>query len=223
MKSVVPLFLLCWFAQPSLARATSDFQFWSEIGLRAKLSDSFRLDLDGHLRLDDNASRIKSLMPEIAIRYKLFKFLSFKSGYRNLNKPDYEAGGDYVTWHRFFFDVRLRKRFKPITLRYRLRYQEQFHIASNEATDETKTRHTLRNRVSIGWKVGHGFEPFAAGELFIRFGDKDGLLRKWRTTLGCQYEIDAIQLAVFYRIDNVLDNEFDPTAHILGLSAHYSF
>jgi len=224
------LVAICCQSRP--AAAASDFELWSEIGLKYKLSKQFRFELDGMFRLDDNASRMQSLMPEFSVTYRAFKFLRFRAGYRYLLKPEYSSSTAYYSWHRFFFDVRLRYRLKPFTFRYRLRYQEQFFIKpANSVLDSDIFKHTLRNKLQVEFDAGLGFEPFLAGELFIRFGDNDGLLHKWRATVGCDYQYDVHQFSLFYRLEGFLHSTQDssgivvdnPLANILGISYHYSF
>jgi uncharacterized protein DUF2490 len=227
MKKVTLLgfLLVAICSQSRPASADLDFQFWSEFGVKYKLSKMFRFELDGMLRLDDNASRMESFMPELSVTYRVFKFLRFRAGYRYLLKPEYSpTSTDYYSWHRFFFDVRLRYRLKPFTFRYRLRYQEQFFIRpANSVLDSDIFKHTLRNKLQVEFNAGQGFEPFVAGELFIRFGDNDGYLHKWRATFGCDYEYEAHQFSLFYRIEGMLNGSNDPLANILGVSYHYSF
>jgi len=214
------LVVICSQARP--ASGASDFQLWSEVGLKYKLSKMFRFELDGLFRLEDNASRMKSLAPEFSFTYRAFKFLRFRAGYRYAVKPEYTDGSPtYYSWHRFFFDVRLRYRLKPVTFKYRLRYQEQFMVDNGF---DSIYQHTLRNKLQVEFNAGLGFEPFVAGELFIRFGDNDGLLHKWRATVGCDYQYEAHQFSLFYRIQGMLNGSDEPAlANILGISYHYSF
>jgi hypothetical protein len=221
--SIITILLLLTLSLPKDSQATSDFRLWSEIGLKYKISKQLRLELDGHLRLEDSASRIESLMPEFSISYRALKFLKFKAGYRYLLKPSYlENLTVYYSWHRFFFDVRFKWRLKPISANYRLRYQEQFFVSSTAAED-SKFRHTLRNKLSLNWKASQKLRPFIAGELFIRLASEGGRLHKLRTTLGCNYVLGANKFSLFYRLEEMLDNSDDPLAQILGLGYHHTY
>jgi hypothetical protein len=204
-------------------RAANDFQLWSELGLRYRVVKGLRLKFDAHFRFDENLSATESLAPEIAMSYRVWKYLRLETGYRALFVPVESREPTYTdTFHRFHFDLRFRYRIKPVTLRYRLRYQEQFGEPWTDHPDLV-ARHAVRNRLGAEVKTAVGLVPFLSAEIFVRIADPDGPLHKWRATLGVEYEIDAHAIALFYRFEDMLDDPEDPSRHILGLGYHVSF
>jgi hypothetical protein len=237
---IVPILLLL----PHLASAAgNDFQLWTEAGATYELNKQFRLKFGQHLRFEENASGVDTTMPQLSVSCRPLKHLRLEAGYRFIAEPrDDDAAdnsavhGTFYRRHRLFGDVRLRFRFKPITLRYRLRYQEQFgKDFENDPDEEFGWVHTVRNKLELELKLPAGFEPFVSTELFNRLGEKayqrDQELYKWRLTAGLEYTLDAHQLTLFYRLEIYLaDNTWGgddihegDQRHILGLGYQFNF
>jgi len=217
-----PVLIVLLFAMlPSLIAQAADgheFQLWTEAGLRYKLSKNLRLGFDQHFRFDKDASEVESIMPELYLTYRVIKRLRIRLGYRFMALPVTSQEDAYCdTAHRFYADLRYRYRAKPFRIRARLRYQEQFGWPWDEDGD-IQARHTFRQKLFFSVSTPLGLEPFVAGELFLRFGDPDGVLHKWRGSLGLSYELDRHELSIFYRAEGMLDDDTDPLYHILGLA-----
>ena len=220
MKRSFKIVFLVFFVLLTMLPENShaELQLWIETGLRYRLNKKFRIEFDQGFRFDDNASHLESILPEISLRYRPVKFVHFKSGYRFIAEWE---GNDYTAWHRIFFDTMLRHSFKPANLAYRLRFQEQFGWPYSYAG--VKFKNTVRNRFTVRIDAGRGFEPYVEGELYLRINDNDGLLHKWRTTLGIEYNFEDHQFALFYREESMLNGSGDPTTHILGLGYNFTF
>jgi len=230
---LVPVLLLL----PHLANASgNDFQLWTEAGVRYKISKQFGLKFEQHLRFDENVSDLGSAMPQLSVSYRSFKFLRLEGGYRFKAEDRNDGTGKYKHRHRFFADVRLRYRFKPVTLRYRLRFQEQFgkDFANNPGEDFGYT-HTIRNKLEVEVKLSAGFEPFVSTELFNRLGEeaaeRSQELYKWRLTTGLEYALDPHQFTLFYRMEIYLSDDTwggddihtGDQNHIIGLGYCFNF
>jgi hypothetical protein len=221
MKRILPVVIVLLMALPS--RAGSDFQPWTEIGVRYKFSRQFRLKFDQHFRFDEEFRRHArhKIIPQLTAVWRINKFIRLEAGYRYKAEIIESQEPLYAdSWHRFFFDTRLRYRIKPFTLRYRLRLQEQFGQPLHE---DMKYKHTIRNRIGAEFKFPCGFVPFLFGELYLRIDDPDGILHKWRLTAGLDYEVGSHTITAFYRFEEMLGDPQDPNRHILGTAYHYAF
>lgn len=221
MRHLALLLLSLSVALP--ASAGQDFQLWSEAGIRARIAKRWRLAFDGHLRLEKNLSAVDSVMPELSVSYRAAKFLRLEAGFRYIAEPIESLEDTYLeSWYRFFAGARLSHRFKPVTLRYRLRFEEEFGRpwTKNEALT---AKHTVRNLLGAEVRLPGGFIPNLSCELFLRVADPDGALHKWRVTAGLDWEIGRHTLSLYYRIEDPLGDAEDPTRHILGTGYHYSF
>ncbi len=201
-----------------------DVQLWTEAGLRYQINKEFRLKFDQHLRLDQDLSATDSIMPELAVSYRPVKFLRLAAGYRFIAEPLDSGQESYLeSWHRFFVDVRLRHRLGPVTLRYRLRLQEQFGFPWAKG-EQLTAKHTIRNKIEVELNAGAGIKPFLAGEIFNRIDDADGPFHKWRVGVGLQYTLHDHRLALSYRREEFLfDDPDNETRHIVALGYHYRF
>ena len=228
MKRISLILSFLLFAIP--AGAAGDFQVWTEAGVRVKLAKKWRLKFDQHVRFDEfydtgelgSYSR-HSIIPEVAISYRVLRFLRLEAGCRYTDEIlESQESAYHDPWVRFFFDARLRYRLKPLNLRYRLRYQEQYGWPYRN-DDDLLNRHTVRNKIGVEIKLASGFVPFLSGELFLRIDDPDGAWHKWRATAGLDWEIDSHVVTLFYRLEDMLDDSDDPNRHILGIGYHYAF
>jgi hypothetical protein len=217
MNRILPVAVLLFLALPS---AASDFQSWTELGVRYRISREFRLKFDQHFRFDEEFreySRHK-IMPELAAVWRVNRYLRFEAGYRYKAEITESREDPYTdSWHRFHIDARLRYRIKPIRLRYRLRVQEQF--GKPWGSDALEFIHTIRNKIGIEANFPCGFVPFMSAELFLRVD----VLHKWRLTAGLDYEFGSHTVTVFYRLEDMIADTNDANHHILGTAYHFSF
>jgi hypothetical protein len=205
------------------ARA-ADFQLWFETDLRYKATKKLDITFEQNLRLADNASRLESVMPELALRYEVFKFLDLQGGYRFIIEPEYSPGNNqYNKWHRIFFGAEASKKLKPFTLKYRFRFQEEFGWPYGSG-GEVNFKHTFRNRFAGELDAGRGFEPFISFELFLRAADNDGVLHKLRALFGSGYRLlKSHRISLFYGLEKMLNGSGNPLAMILGIGYRFSF
>lgn len=215
--------LLLIAVAPAVA-AADDLQLWTEAGVRVKLSERFRLKVNQHLRIHDDVSTVEKLMPEAIVAYRALDFLRLEAGYRFIAEFVQRNDEGYVdAWHRAFVDAKLRGRWKPFGLDYRLRLQEQLGYPRKD-DGELKTTHTIRSKLAASWDVGAGFEPFILGELFNRVDDRDGIWHKWRAGIGFDYELKDHAFTLSYRMEESLTDDPDSiTKHIATLGYAYSF
>jgi hypothetical protein len=231
MRRILLILSLLLFTLP--AGAAEDFQVWTEAGVRVRLAKGWRLKFDQHVRFGESYTAttedpekfhsMHTIIPEVAISYRVLRFLRLEVGCRYTAEIRETNEGPYGEhWGRVYADARFRYRLRPITLRYRLRYQEQFGQPwTND--EEYLARHTVRNKIGVEIKLANGFVPFLSGELFLRIEDPDGALHKWRVTAGLDWEIDPHVVTIFYRLEDMLDDADDPNRHILGVGYHHAF
>ena len=197
------------------ARAESDLQAWFEVGLGRRLHKRLDLSFEGHLRFDQDVSRLAAAMPELTLAFRLHKLLRLGLGYRFIYERDND--GVLVIRHLPFVQARARYELGPVELTYRLRYQVQIR---GSISDEL--RHTVRNRLQVALKETKPWIPEIAAELFHRLGDGEAIrLQKLRLTAGVGYGFDDHQIELFYRVEILQNDPDDPTPHIIGLAYEY--
>jgi len=198
------------------ASAQSDVQLWTRIGVRHRVHRSIRLELDQHLRLDEQLSRIGSVMTEVSAAYDPARWLRFGVGYRFILE---QGDNGFDTAHRIHVDARLRGVVGPLRVAYRVRFQEGLE----DQLDGLDARHTIRNQLAVVWDTERAIEPEVSAEIYARAGGKRGLwLTKWRLTVGGSYELDRSEIDFFYRLEMPIDDPEEPVLHIFGLGYSYS-
>lgn len=195
--------------------ARAEVQQWTEIGVSRSLTKRWQLSFDQHLRLDQDISRVDSVMPEWGVTYRLAKWLRAEVGYRLQYTRD--GDGEMVLRHRFHGGVRARHDLGDVRLQYRLQYQEQLRPGAND-----QLRHSIRNRAEVGYRRFKHWAPGASFELFHAIGDGDAVhLDKVRIKAGLEYGKKDWSVELYYCAEAPVADEMDPTLHVVGLGAHY--
>ncbi len=183
--------------------AQTDAELWASASLQYKLSKSLKLKFRQHLRLQDNMSELKSVMPELSIAVKFEKNFKLAAGYRYVYKRT--GSGDFDTRHRLQADGLAFHAWGQFKLQYRVRLQSLFK------EDETKT--VLRNRLKGQFGLSDKWEGAVAIEIFHLL---DQGLETLRLTVGAEREVGNHEWEVFYRYETALDDN-DEQLHILGV------
>jgi hypothetical protein len=192
----------------------ADTQLWTELGVRHNLSRRLAVTFDQHLRFDDDISRVGSFMPEPGLIYRVARWFRVGGGYR----MEYErnGGGDMVLRHRFFAFAGSRVDSGPMRIEHRLQLQENVRPGSND-----QYRHTVRNRIEVGYRGIKQWTPAAQAELFhaIDRGDAIHLDKVW-LTLGGTYSRGKREIDAYFRVELPVADTMGPTLYVLGAAFH---
>jgi hypothetical protein len=214
-RSIAPWLGAALLLAASPVRAETDLQTWLEAGVGRRLAKRVDLSFEGHLRFDQDVSRLQAVMPELGLSYRLHKALRLGLGYRFIYERD--KNGVMAIRHRLQAEARPRFELGPVEVSYRLRYQGQIRDAIADGL-----RHTLRNRLQVALGALRPWTPAIAAETFHRLGDGEGIrLRKLRLTAGVGYQLGDHEIGLFYRVEILQEDPRDPIPHILGLAYEY--
>jgi hypothetical protein len=196
---------------PAPARADRDTQLWLSAQLRLRFHKQVHLDIEQGLRLDEDISHAGRVLSEGVLAVRVTDWLRLSVGYRytwvNDNSPD--------SRHRVHGDARFGDSVGHFTWVTRVRYQAGIR-------DGRPTRHTLRGLFGVGIRNDSPVTPYVSTEVFTDVGHGDGpVQRAWRGTAGVEIATKRHALDVYYRIEIPLNDDRDPTLHILGLSYGY--
>ena len=224
------------------ATAQSDFGIWTSVGAEKKINKKLSVDLEAEMRTRDNSSSIDRWSGEFDATYKLTDWLKATAGYvflydRNEEKTTYKRSGKVNNYRPGYWGNRHRVHFDltsgfdlgnwNISLRERWQYTYRPEVTTtrwdndNEYWEDTKVegkaKHVLRSRL----QVQYGFkklEPYGSVELYNGWN-----LQKVRYTLGTDYTIKKHhKVGIYYRYQTVNDDD-EPSRHILGASYKYKF
>ena len=116
--------LLILFLLPIFCIAQEeDFQSWSTITLKQKVSKKFDFYLRSTVRYRENSSIISKAFIDLKIKYKIKKNMSFAFGYRDIHSWNYRLSRQNT--ERFYTDIVLRKKIDRYVFFVRNRLQRQ--------------------------------------------------------------------------------------------------
>ena len=209
----LPLALLLFCVFPETSHADSDNQVWSSASFRHTSPQGLKLEATQHLRLDQNARSVLSIMPAIEARYALHPLLEIGTGYRYIQKRS--KSGDFEEAHRFELTGMSEKTTGRFTASYRLRGQSRYDM------DDNQFKTTLRNRLKLSLDTDSQFTPFVATESFSdrTAGGLDH--RGLRSSFGTAIRLSKIhRIKVRFHYEAPLDGSGD-VERIVALSYLY--
>ena len=194
-------------------KASADVELWTEVGVQRDVTRRIAITADQNTRFDSGGSRLSALIPEVAVRVRLQRWLRFATAYRF----EYERDGDddMVVRHRIDVGVRARAHAGPVRVSWETELQEQLRPESRD-----HHRHVLRDAVELAWRGGD-WVPAASLAVFHRLGDGEtGTLDRVWLTARCARMLGSREAELFYRLELPRADPDDPTVHIVGLAFH---
>lgn len=205
---------------------TEDLESWSAINLKYKLNKKWAFNLEGQLRLKEDASEVSEYFSEFGATYTLFKGFKLGTGFRYIKEND-NVGNiqGYENHFRYNFDASYKHKINNLSLKYRLRYQNKNELGVS-ASEGDYAKQNIRFKTSLGYNINNWkLDPKFSAEIFNRFGkDADNQFSKYRLTLGTEYKLKKMgTIGLFYRIEKELNQTFPETTNIIGLKYIYTF
>jgi len=187
-----------------------DNQSWTSVGFEKKLPYSFKLQFEQELRLEDQLSTFKQTFSEFSLSYSVFKGFKIEIPFRYMTYKD-------KTKQRVSFSGSYKYSFKPVSLKYRTKYQTTYE--KGEIPEEL-----IRNKFSIMYRLNKKIEPYVSGE-FIQLDDVHNYqLDETRFSFGLTYEFPRKNsLKIFYTLKNEDKTKKNPDEiGVFGLSYNFS-
>jgi len=209
-------FLLLAVSVALPARAESGDEVWTSFGARHWVADTVRLDVSQHLRFDQGLSRLHEVMPETAVAWDLTGWARVGAGYRYAQKRGKDDA--FKAGHRVHVQARARLGVEPVSLSYRIRFQERIELGARP-----EFKHTVRNRLSLEVGSERSFTPGMAIERFtVLAGGVQA--EKSRQTAFLEYRpVKQHVLEGFVRREISLEDPAEPVVRIFGLDYQYRF
>ena len=187
-----------------------DNQSWTSVGFEKKLPYSFKLQFEQELRLEDQLSTFKQTFSEFSLSYSVFKGFKIEIPFRYMTYKD-------KTKQRVSFSGSYKYSFKPVSLKYRTKYQRTYE--KGEIPEEL-----IRNKFSFMYRLNKKIEPYVSGE-FIQLDDIHNYqLDETRFSFGLTYEFPRKNsLKIFYTLKNEDKTKKNPDEiGVFGLSYNFS-
>jgi hypothetical protein len=186
-----------------------DNQFWTSIGFEKKLPYSLKLEFEQELRFKDQLSTFNQTFSEVSLSYKVFDGLNINIPYR------YAIFNDKIK-QRLSFSGSYKYSFKPISLKYRARFQR-----TNEK--EKNAKDLIRNKFTIEYKLGKKIEPYFSGELLHLYKTDQRSLDEYRVSFGVAVDLPrkkSIKIFYTYKKEDITKSSPDKI-NIFGLTYNF--
>ncbi len=185
-----------------------DNESWTSIGFEKKLPYKLKLEFEQELRLKDQISTFKQTFSDISLSYKVFDGLRIQIPYRYIVYKD-------KIKQRLSFSGSYRYSFKPVDLKYRIKFQRTYE--DKESTDDL-----IRKKFSVEYKLGKKVEPYISGELFHPYNGEPKQLDEYRISFGLTVDIMKKNSIKIFYIFKKEDLAYCPLeVNVFGLA--YSF
>ncbi len=219
MRGFIPILLLTFIIPASVLSQDRDTELWTGPTFRYNIFNKFRLELEQQVRFFEKVGKLEMTYTELAVRYKIFKFLDAKLKYRYSFFVDYDPAiqDDDLDRQRISLDLSAEPDidFLPVDLEYRFRFQD-----SRENITGDKFTY-IRNRLEVSYNLSKLVDPFTSAEIFYRFND-DNEFRKVRYNFGLEWRISKkIDLDSYYRFQKEIQVKYPDSKHVIGLMLTY--
>ncbi|MBO7143415.1 MAG: DUF2490 domain-containing protein [Salinivirgaceae bacterium] len=207
-------------AAPATAQST-DFQTWSSIGVKKKLSKKLSVTVEEELRLYNNSTAFGKDNVTASATYNLHKKLRVSGGYRYSRVNGFDDG--YSNSHRLMLNATLRhKTGSDIVLSLRERFQTDWSSAPHEYATMY-----LRHRLQAAYSSKESpWGPYVNVEFSQSLNNPAGNgFDRVRALAGCEYEMRGMltfNVGLGYQYTN-RPLKKPKKASILALGVTYGF
>ena len=184
-------------------------QSWTSVGFEKKLPYSFKLQFEQELRLDNQLSTFKQTFSEFSLSYSVFKGFKIEIPFRYMTYKD-------KTKQRVSFSGSYKYSFKPVSLKYRTKYQRTYE--KGEIPEEL-----IRNKFSIMYRLNKKIESYVSGELFYLYNTDNDQFDEYRVSLGVAVDLpgkNSIKIFYIYKKEDITKSSPDEV-NIFGLGYNY--
>ncbi len=195
---------------------TSDAGLWLSINIEKKITPLLSINFDQELRMNENITEAGTIFSDIGISYKINKYLRVSANYRFINKR--RMDDSYSNRHRYYFDLMFRKKFKPITISFRTRFQSQYADVYS-SKDGKIPQYYSRNKLSIKYDFSKKIQPYISAELFspLKY-PYNVFMDNARYCIGTEYVINRMHtLDFFYLFQKEYKVKNPLSEHIIGI------
>ncbi len=199
------------------AYSDGDFQVWNTNTQDFKVNKNLKAVFEEEFRWGGNASEFYYHHYDAGILYNLNKYWYVGGGYRHvyeLSKGKFKLeNAPYV-----IVSVFLIKEAFMLDSRSRLEYRHFDYQADS-------WRYRNKFTIKFPWKLtGMGIQPFAAEEIFVRFGNGIGQLNQNRVSYGFNMNLTAdLKTEIYYMLVSAKSSGTWKDTNVFGTKLKISF
>jgi hypothetical protein len=193
--------------------ATDDHQSWTKVSLEKKIPFSLKLELAQGLRLKDYVSTFNQAFFELSLSYK-------DSNGLRINIPYLYTIFEDKFKHRLSFGVSYQYSFKPVSLKYRIKYYRLYENGKPLGEDGKALGNVIRNKFTLKCKSGGYINPYISGELFHLLNTNNNPLDEYRASFGVEIDLprkNSITIFYIFKKEDITKSSPDEI-NVFGLS-----
>jgi hypothetical protein len=173
--------------------------------------------------MNENINELGTFFTAAGFTYKISKLFRISVNYRFTNKR--ELDDSYSKRHRYYFDLSVREKFKPVILQFRTRFQSQYKdMYSSE--DGLVPSYYSRNKFTLKFDLDKKYTPYIYAELFIPIinSESNYSIDNARYCAGFEYSFNRMHaLDLFYMIQRQYHVSDPQTDYIVGIGYNLIF
>lgn len=199
----------------------NDAGLWLSLELEKSLTKKTSLEFKHTERIAHNITRWDLAYSDIGLGFRLSKHIAVSANYRFINKynQDYRIGNR----HRFYGELILKKKLKPLVFVWRQRFQNQLEDVFTSEEGRTPQYYT-RSKLAIKYDLNR-FTPCIASELYFKLvPGKQPLPNRYRIFGGLNYSLNKTNdLEVYYLFDRRFNQRYPLTNYVIGITYKHTF
>ena len=211
MKLYIVCYLLSLLTQ--YLYGANDHQSWTKVSLEKKIPYSLKLKLSQGLRLKDQLSTFNQTFFEASLSYKDSNGLRINIPYR------YTIFENKIK-HRLSFGASYQYSFKPVSLKYRMKYYRLYENGEPIGEDSEALGDLIRSKFTIKYKSGKKTNPYISGELFHLLNTNNNPLNEYRASFGIEIDLprkNSINFFYIFKKEGITKSSPDEM-NVFGLS-----
>jgi hypothetical protein len=187
-----------------------------------KINPLLSLTLSEEYRTDENMSELGTYFTDLGISYKFRNFLHFSANIRYINKL--KKDNSYNPRYRYYFDLTLKKKFKPVILQFRTRFQGQYNKIYN-SPDDAGPFYYSRNKLTVKLDLDKKYVPFVAVDISSPLNNSLGYyIDVAKYYAGIEYNFNRMHdIEIYYLFQQKYSNKEPNNNFIVGLKYHIAF
>ena len=190
-----------------------DHQSWTKVSLEKKIPFSLKLELAQGLRLKDYVSTFNQAFFELSLSYKDSIGLRINIPYR------YTIFENKIK-HRLSFGASYQYSFKPVSLKYRMKYYRLYENGEPIGEDGEALGDLIRSKFTIKYKSGKKTTPYISGEWFHLLNTDNNPLNEYRASFGIEIDLprkNSINIFYIFKKED-LSKSNQNMINVFGLS-----
>ena len=215
MCKTMKLNIVYWlfFLMVQYSYGADENQSWTKISFEKKLPYSLKLELAQGLRLKDQLSTLNLAFFEASLSYKNSNGIKINIPYR------YTIFEDKIK-HRLSFGASYQYSFKPINLKYRIKYYRLYKNGNSIEEDGEALGDLIRNKFTMKYKSGKKINFYISGELFHLYNTGNNPFDEYRTSFGIEIDLpqkNSINFFYIFKEEGMANSRLNKI-NIIGLN-----